>query len=195
MPRSTALLCLILLVWAAPAMAQNEIHRCVGADGHPLFTDQSCAALQATSVNAVAAVRDDTHSTEPPPIMCAASLGELRQSVIGAFASRDANRLAGLMLWSGYGHGAAVADIRSLRQAMKQPLLDVSPSSAGDDPPAPAATTSSAEPFAADPLPAGPAGGNQLVLHTAGNDGSDSPHELRFSIVRRAGCLWLRNAD
>jgi hypothetical protein len=33
------------------------------------------------------------------------------------------------------------------------------------------------------------------VLHTAGMDGSGSPHELRFDIVRRAGCLWLRNAD
>jgi hypothetical protein len=33
------------------------------------------------------------------------------------------------------------------------------------------------------------------VLHIAGNDGSGSPRELRFNIVRQAGCLWLRNTD
>jgi len=30
------------------------------------------------------------------------------------------------------------------------------------------------------------------VLHTAGADGAGST--WRFDIVRRAGCLWLRNA-
>jgi hypothetical protein len=29
----------------------------------------------------------------------------------------------------------------------------------------------------------------------AGNDGSGDPRELRFDIVRHAGCLWLRNTD
>jgi hypothetical protein len=32
-------------------------------------------------------------------------------------------------------------------------------------------------------------------LHIAGNDGSGAPRELRFDIVRQAGCLWLRNAN
>ena len=82
------LLCLILLAWALPAAAQNPIERCVGANGSPVFTDQPCAALQAT-----------------------------------ALAS------------------------------------------------------------------------NQLVLQMAGDDGSGDPRELRFDIVRHAGCLWLRNTD
>jgi hypothetical protein len=46
-----------------------------------------------------------------------------------------------------------------------------------------------------DTPPAPPPANAQLVLRTAGNDGSGSPHELRFNVVSRAGCLWLRNAD
>jgi len=189
-----------LFVWAMPAVAQNPIHRCIGANGNPLFTDQPCAALQATPLNPVARPRDDSHSVEPPPILCAANLGELKQSVIEAFASHDANRMAGLMLWNGYGHAAAVADIRALHAQMRQPLLDLGPTDApapaSSDLAPPAAADSSADPFAAVPTPpAPPPVSDQLVLHTAGNDGSGSPHELRFNIVRHAGCLWLRNAD
>ncbi|KZC43073.1 UNVERIFIED_ORG: hypothetical protein RHOFW104R5_10130, partial [Rhodanobacter sp. FW104-R5] len=126
MHRLATLLRLILLACTAPAAAQAPIHRCIGANGGAVFTDQPCAALQATPVapaarpgNAAAA------AAAPPPILCAASRHELRQSVIDAFASRDANRLAGLMLWNGYGRGTAIADIHSLAGLMKQPLLDV----------------------------------------------------------------------
>ncbi|MFZ0871341.1 MAG: DUF4124 domain-containing protein [Rhodanobacter sp.] len=186
----SALPWLLLLVWAAPAVAQNPIHRCVGADGNPVFTDQLCTTLQATPLNPAAKPSDDIHPVEPPPILCAATLGELRQSVIDAFANHDANRMAGLMLWNGYGHGAAVADIRSLSALMRQPLLDLGP-----PPGPPPAGGSSTDPFTPTTPPATPLVSDQLVLHMAGNDGGDSPHELRFDIVRHAGCLWLRNTD
>ncbi|WP_426690142.1 DUF4124 domain-containing protein [Rhodanobacter ginsengiterrae] len=188
-----ALLCLIALACAAPAAAQTPIHRCIGANGNAVFTDQPCAALQATPVTASAATAPAVTSTAPPTL-CAANLGDLRQSVINAFASRDANRLAGIMLWDGYGRGAAIADIRSLTRLMKQPLLDVSVPQDRPADPAPAASLD--DPFAMEVAPAAPPpAGNQLVLHTADNDGSGGPRELRFNIVRQAGCLWLRNAD
>jgi hypothetical protein len=186
----SALLWFILLIWAAPAVAQNPIEHCIGANGSPVFTDQPCAALQATALNPSAKPREDGHPLEPPPILCAATLGELRKSVIDAFANHDANRMAGLMLWNGYGHGAAVADIGVLNALMKRPLLDLGPSR--DSPPAGA--DSSADPFT-PATPASPPVSDQLVLRTAGTDGSGSPHELRFDIVRHAGCLWLRNSD
>jgi len=111
----SALLWFTLLIWAAPAVAQNPIQHCVGANGSPVFTDQPCTALQATSVDPAAKPSESSHPLEPPPTtLCAATIDALRQSVIDAFANHDANRLAGLMLWNGYGHGAAVADIRSL---------------------------------------------------------------------------------
>jgi hypothetical protein len=185
----TALLWIVLLAWAAPAAAQNPIHRCIGANGSPVFTDQPCSAMQATSVNATAHSPDSTALAGPPPITCAADVAELRKSVIDAFANHDANRLAGLMLWGGYGRGAAVADIRSLAATMRHPLLDLGPA----DEPAPA--TSQADPFAPAASSTVPAPARQLVLHVGGSDSDGAPHELHFDIVRRSGCLWLRNAD
>ncbi len=176
-------------------MAQTEIHRCIGANGGAVFTDQPCAALQATPVSNPVATPGNRPPAEPPPRTCAASLGELRQSVIDAFASRDANRLAGLMLWDGYGRNAAIADIRSLGELMKHPLLDLD---APDDPVGGASTATAASgagPFATPEASDLPPPHDQLVLHTGGNDGSGSSHELRFSVVSRAGCLWLRQLD
>lgn len=199
MLRSAILLCLILTALASPVMAQTEIHRCIGTNGGAVFTDQPCAALQATPVTA-APVAGPLPLTTPPPILCAASVSELRQSVIDAFASHDANRMAGMMLWNGYGRGAAIADIQSLTQWMKHPLVDVEmpgdPAATGVGHEEPAGAATSVDPFALDipPSPAPPAPrDDQMVLHTASNDGS--ARDLPFDIVRRAGCLWLRNAN
>jgi len=162
---------LLLILLATPAMAQTAIHRCVGANGGAVFTDQPCAALQATPVSAAPRAEASTTIDAPPPQLCAADPEALRQSVIAAFAARNGNRLAGLMLWRGYGRGTAIADIRSLSELVKQPLLDVA--LPGDD----------------------DSGTDMLTVQLAANDGSGAPAERRFGIVREAGCLWLRNDD
>jgi hypothetical protein len=201
MYRVVALCCLILLLRSLPAMAQTDIHHCIGANGGAVFTDQPCSALQATPAQRVSpsgAGASLPATAQPPLVLCASSLGQLRQSVIDAFANREPNRVAGLMLWGGYGRGAAIADIRSLAAAMKQPLVGVDLpgyGDAGSAAPAPA-TSVPPDPFASEPAAAAAAPStNQMVLHLGGMDGSDTPHELRFEIVRQAGCLWLRNAD
>ena len=185
------LLCLLLLARAAPALAQTEIHHCIGANGGAVFTDQPCSALKATPVKPAAATAGPSSSaaiTAPLPVLCAASVDELRQSVIDAFAGRDTIRMGGLILWDGYGRGAAITDIRSLAALMKQPLLDV------EIPQQQAASTPPVDDLFSDPpsAPPLPQATNQLVLHTAG-DGADST--WRFDIVHQAGCLWLRNAN
>ena len=187
-PLSLALLCLVLLALAAPASAQTEIHRCIGADGGAVFTDQPCSALKATPLSPAAA--SSSPLAAPPPILCAASVDELRQSVIDAFARRDVIRMAGLILWDGYGRGAAIADIRALSALMKRPLLEVetpqrraAPASAADD-----------DFLAPESAPPAPRATDQLVLHTAGNDG-ETTSTWRFDIVHQAGCRWLRNAN
>ncbi|NII71933.1 hypothetical protein FHW84_000489 [Dyella sp. SG562] len=183
---------LFLSLWLlpAPANAQEGVHRCIGPDGNPLFTDQPCAALKATPVQAApksaAPAPNAPVPSAPPPILCATSVAELRQSVTDAFATRDPNRLAGLMLWEGAGRNAVVSDIRSLGALMKRPLLDFGEQSAaeqtgGNDPDAPPAE---------HPAPQE----RQLVVHTASDDASGEPKETRFDIVRRSGCLWLRSA-
>lgn len=187
---------LLLLLLPLGAMAQDGIHRCVGPDGHPLFTDQPCAALQATPVvspretpvaapEAVAPL-----PLSPAPISCATTVADLRQGVMDAFASRNPNRLAGLMLWNGYGRDAVVADIRSLGGLMQRPLLDVDESD--EDAPAPPSSNDAID----NPLPTPPAApaSHALVVRTAAEDGSGVARETRFSVVRRSGCLWLRGS-
>jgi hypothetical protein len=108
----------------------------------------------------------------------------LKQAVVDAFAAHDPNRLAGLMLWRGYGSHAVVADIRALARLMRQPLLGIhlagTGDADGDDAPATPATAPDAAPV---PI--------ELVLSTAADDGSGAPRQSRFEVRPRAGCLWL----
>ncbi|MDE2157014.1 MAG: DUF4124 domain-containing protein [Xanthomonadaceae bacterium] len=186
-------LCLLALI--APAAAQSPVNHCIDAGGHPLFTDQPCTALQATPLEP-AARSDSGRPDRLPSKLCAADLGQLRRNVIAAFADHDANRLAGLMLWDGDGRAAAMVDIHALGEWVQQPLLeldtpsDIAASGSTASPPAPAG--SSIGPSVATPARTPPSASEQLVLHTAG---IDSHHELRFRVVERSGCLWLRHTE
>ena len=192
---------LVLLLLPLCAMAQDGIHRCIGADGNPVFTDQPCAALQATPVNTppastkplVAQAVSTIPTTTPPPVSCATSVAVLRQGMIDAFAARDPNRLAGLMIWNGYGRDAVVADIRSLGSLMQRPLLDIGTASEIEDSPPPSDDPLFTSPAAdATQSPAASGGDQQLVVRTASGDASGVARETRFSVVKRSGCLWLR---
>lgn len=184
---------LLLLLFCLPlgARAQDGIHRCVGADGNLVFTDQPCAALNATPV--ASSAHDSAPTTTAPvvpaapaPVLCATTVADLRQSVLDAFSTRDPNRLAGLMLWSGYGQQSVVADIRSLGGLMQRPLLGVGPDN--DE-----SADTNQNPASAGSAPSTPANEErQLVVRTAADDGSGQPRETRFDVVRRSGCLWLR---
>lgn len=169
-------------------MAQGAIHRCVDANGNPVFTDRTCASQHATRVTPSAAVPTSHNAPPmPPATLCAATLPALKKAVIDAFAGRDPNRLAGLMLWGGYGHHAVVADIRWLGQLMQQPLLGIHVVGGDDDAgDAPASTTSTAgEPSVV------PSTAPALVLSTSDAAGGPPPQST-FPVVARAGCLWLR---
>ena len=185
--RALALLLLLpLLAAALPAQAQNPIHHCVDAHGNPLFTDQPCTSQQAAPVLAPppAAAASIAPPGVPVPLQhCATTAAELRRRVIDAFAARDPNRLAGLMLWHGYGHASAVDDVRALGRLVQQPLLEIhfGDEAAGD----PAMAGSAGLPMAASPAPTS---ADELQLRTSG----DSGRGARFAIARQAGCLWLR---
>lgn len=171
------LLLLALLVCALPAHAQNTIYRCLDAHGAPVFSDQPCAALAATPVQSPAAAAPSTPTLEH----CAASPAALRRRVIDAFAARDPNQLAGLMLWRGYGSHAAVGDIRTLATLVRAPLVGIHLGGADATEPAPAAST---------PAPTKAADATSLHVRTGGADGRSAS----FEIARQAGCLWLRFA-
>jgi hypothetical protein len=182
MPKSPYLL--LLLIISVPLHAQDVIHRCIGSDGHPVFTDQPCAALNATpSISAptpaaASSVTGGLHN--PPPVLCAATREALRQSVTEAFATRDPNRMAALMLWNGYGKQSVVTQIQDLGQLMRRPLIGIG--NVDEDTPASAGSNAIPPPREDD----------DLVVRTASNDGSGAAHETHFAITRRSGCLWLK---
>lgn len=184
--RSLFAACFLLLLTAlAPAAGQTTIHRCVGANGGPVFTDQPCMALDATPLERSPA--SAPRMAPPAPVMlCAANARQLKRVVIEAFAEHDANRLAGVMLWGGYGASAAVADIRALQRTMRERLLGLNTEPASD---ADSAAAGSSSTSIAEEAPAPTA----MVVDTRSGDGAEALHSLRFEIVRRAGCLWLRS--
>lgn len=174
---------LLLLLFAGVVHAQETIHHCVDANGNPVFTDTPCAAMHAVPVTAAPAAA--TSVVAAPRLVlahCAATVDALKRRVVDAFAAHAPNRLAGLMLWQGYGDRAAVADIRELGELMRQPLLGVRVVTGSDGPPAPAASA------------AGTAGPPGLELSTAAGDGSGQPERSYFQVVPQAGCLWLEAA-
>ena len=201
MRRILALLFLVCAMAMLPVFAQTQIHRCVGADGNPVFTDQPCAALGATPLTRTSPSARQ-RADPPPAVLCATNRAELQRAVIAAFANRDANRMAGLMLWHGYGERAAVADIRALQRVMRAPLLDFGPAADSADVSTAPETVEVFRPDPFGPMAAAapssvikPAADNAWLLRTGTGDGYGQRGERRFTVVRRSGCLWLRSAD
>ncbi|MGN6227826.1 MAG: DUF4124 domain-containing protein [Dyella sp.] len=208
---------LLLLTWLAiwigprPLHAQDAgIHRCVDHAGRLVFTDRICADVDATPALPGDNAGSATSPVDAPPRyedrsaqLCAATLDALRQQIVDAFAARDPNRLAGLMLWDGYSRRGVVEQIRALGVLMQQPLLEVSA-----DGPAHVVQTA---PFATDlydaSQPLGPQGesvpaGNDstrppaaVILVTGPRDASGASTSTRLALITQSGCLWLRPAD
>jgi len=182
----------LLLVPTACVHAQGDIHRCIGADGIPVFTDRVCADVNATpAVSApapAASVPASSAPTRPPAITCAADVGQLRQAVSDAFTARNPNRLAGLTLWSGDGKATVVADIRFFGRLMSRPLVGIQSVSAGGDEDDPDASqlSLSAAPNSLPPH------GEALIVETESDDGSGATEQTRFDLVHRSGCVWLQ---
>jgi hypothetical protein len=188
---------LALLLWLLPIAAlraQGDIHRCMGANGIPVFTDRVCADVDAapvlppaTAASAAAAPAGAPSAPVPPPaVLCAADLAHLKQAVVDAFADRNPNRLAGLMLWNGDGQSAVVADIRLFSRLMAHPLIGVTVEGAPDSD----ADDADGEPPVSTNIRA-PAHGEGLTLQTEAEDGSGATEQTHFGVVHHDGCLWL----
>lgn len=183
-------LCLLLLLLLPVCASAQGIHRCMGANGIPVFTDRNCSDVNATPVLPTPAPAASTHApapmSQPPAVTCAADLKQLKQAVIDAFAERNPNRLAGVTLWNGDGKEEVVAGIRYFTRLMSRPLIEVkSASAAGND------DGASSLSLSASPGPA-PAHGEALLVQTESDDGSGASTETRFDVVHRSGCVWLQ---
>jgi hypothetical protein len=190
---------LLLLLPLGTVRAQSDIHRCVGANGGVIFTDRVCSDLNATP--AVPAPTSSVSASpsasiaiaQPPPVLCASDIEELKQAVVDAFAARNPNRLAGLMLWDGDGRDSVVANIREFTRMMAHPLVEVRASEYTSPPPA-SSSSMAADPsvlsMSAAPSPS-PRRGESLSVETEADDGSGATQETHFGVVHHAGCVWL----
>jgi hypothetical protein len=190
---------LLLLLPLGTVRAQSDIHRCVGSNGSVIFTDRACSDLNASPAVPVPTPSASVNETpasiaQPPPVLCAADMAQLKQAVVDAFADRNPNRLAGLMLWEGSGREAVVANIREFTRMMARPLVGVRASEYASTAPPSSATATGANPsvlsMSATPNPSPPEG-EFLSVETESDDGSGATQETHFGVVRHDGCLWL----
>lgn len=166
---------LVAVLWLPAARAQTAqpIFHCIGAQGEPVFSGEPCGTpAPANDAGAATAMPAGTVS------VCAASPQALRQDIAAAFATRDVNRLAGLILWRGMHQGSAQATLGALATWLRQPLAGVTFDSGAD----PAAGASAEPPPSATAAPP-----TSLTIATGGGAGN----HRTFGLVETGGCWWL----
>jgi len=113
----------ILLLTAGVLPAQDigqHVHRCAGQHGEVVFSGLRCTEANLGVVSA-----GTSESAAPPADSCPASIQELRDRLVAAIARHDANSIAGMLQWRGVGGAAADERLRSLRELVRYPLLDL----------------------------------------------------------------------
>lgn len=183
MTRVVQMLCLLGLACCAPlayAQATQPVYRCIGAQGEPAFSGQPCGTPAAQPGPTAATPASSVAGT------CAGSPNALRQAIAQAFAARDVNRLAGLLLWRDMGQASARATLASLSAWLKQPLTGIAAAGTTGPPPDAERTyaISSAVPTSAASTAPPPTG---YTVSTGGVDG----HTRDFGVVESGGCWWL----
>lgn len=186
----------VLLAACSMARAQDgRIHRCIGENGEPTFSDQKCSALKAAPApdlpSDAPAQADGSRlpgsqfTTPAIPQTCATSAEDLRDRVVSTFASANAVSFSGLFLWDGFGQGSAIAVLRDLAKVIQEPLISIDLDS----------TLQFREPdrfrdredrYDGDEL-------YELVIRTVGEQDRNVPYEdiRRYEMHEQAGCWWL----
>lgn len=118
---------IVVLLPECGAAAQDQIdaqpvYRCIGPDGSVMFSGTPCYADRLAQDTVGPA---DTTSAPLPGHLCPLNPNALRARVADAFLEHDINRLAGLMLWDGYGRRGALARIQSLADVMRHGLAGI----------------------------------------------------------------------
>lgn len=167
-----------------PRLAHADVHRCIGANGEPVFTDQPCGTQDhspGASANGVASVETASApaSGNLASAACPATPQALRDRIAAAFTSKDPNLIAGMLDWRGFDHDSAGASMRGLRDWLKQPLAGIQ----FQGPPDP----SGAQPGDADYTAPDPTG----VTVTTQPRGDEAPASRSFGIAKSGGCWWL----
>lgn len=188
--RALLLLALIIPLLCLARGARAQIHRCAGARGEPVYTDQPCGSAElAVSVPSGELDGNDDSDTgnvtagsgsgAPIAAICPHSPQQVRDRISIAFNDDNPNALAGLFDWRGFSHKAADARLKEFGRWLKHPLIDVEFSGAVDP--------SGAQPGDADYSPADPSGLTVLTQSPS----STAPEARSFAMMEKGGCWWL----
>lgn len=189
---------------AEAARAASGIHRCVGADGRPVFTDRPCEEMQATDRPPPAAAAGNVRLAAQT---CPRTREDLLWGVRSALEARDVNRFAAYYLWTGMGTSEAYQLMDRFAVFSARPLVDVQLLSSADQRdtspvavvPNPDQQQTSAEeslgvpaPALPSPAPAAPRAPDLLRVDQmrAGDDAASETTYFRLQAA--AGCWWIR---
>jgi len=166
---------------------QPAIHRCIGADGEPTFSDKECVrSMPAPAADAVAGSRNLPlpETTVLPTQTCPVSAEDLLQRARAMFNAEQAVAFSGLILWDGMGQGSSIAALRELAILVSEPLLSMEL-----EYDAWANFPQSRQPRLGRESPPAPS----LVVRTVSEHDNQVPHEsvVRFDVTDANGCWWL----
>ena len=183
---------LVLLSLCGTLHAQEaRIHRCIGENGEPTFSDQKCGSL-APLPDAVPATPATPPTGDPSlpqaPVItqtCATSPEDLRDRAVRAFSSANALSFSGLFRWDGFGQTSALAPLRDLSALISQPLISIDLESTRQYP------ARDRDGFRRDPRDIEDL--YELVIRTVGELQRQVPYESvhRFELGEQWGCWWL----
>lgn len=169
----------------APEAQGQRVHRCIDAEGRPLFSDQPCVAHNArrpedpvppTAAEVAAAEAREAERLKRMGYCPAWDAESLQTELEASFGARDVNRLAALYHWPGATKYSSTVVLNEMERLLKRPLLDVDEEAAE--------LPLDWEPGDPEPLP-------RLRLELGSEGAMDDPLFARFAVVRHAGCIWI----
>jgi hypothetical protein len=175
---------LLFATIALPARAAG-MNRCVGPDGHSVFTDQHCEDVGAV-VRPEPAPPFGSAGTQRVHVHvhdCARTTDDLHNGLESALAAHDVNRIAGFYQWAGISSAESADILKRLQAIADRPLAEVrlvrphQPTDANGD-----QTVASAHP--SEPIAI------ELVQTRSSND--PTPARTEFALTAYMGCWWIR---
>lgn len=112
---------------AAPARAQDPVHRCSTMTGETVYTDKRCEDIGAMDRLPDPSAASAGRSGGLYRGTCSRTLSDLVYQITVAVDARDVNRLASVYYWSGVSDSAANRILDQLQAVVERPLVDVAP--------------------------------------------------------------------
>lgn len=181
---SVLILLALALAWSHAAQAKGEIHRCEGANGINIFTDQKCedigAAPRADPVSN--GTSGPVNSARLRVTSCPRTTQDLLYGIENAIAAGDVNQLAAFYHWPGTSASASERILKRLGALTERPLLSIDLLA-----PPPARDADGYEILVGGPER--DAYGIQIIESASARD--QTPARTTFSLHRNIGCWWV----